>query len=118
MKGLVYLDPHARCAHRRYGLTCESYDQLAARSGGCCEVCGTAFPRLHIDHDHAVGQHGVRGLVCRQCNSILRDVDYGRRKAPANVVRFLERAWHLTHPPHVGQHEKRRRETDPEKVTA
>lgn len=92
---LVYADPHARCAHRRYKLTCEEYDALVSATDGCCAVCGTYVPRLLVDHDHRLGRSAVRGLVCRSCNALLRDVDSGRRTPTVEVTAYLANAWHV-----------------------
>lgn len=93
---LVYLDPHARCAHRRYKLTCDDYDDLAKKTDGRCGVCGAEPARLIVDHDHNIGRWAVRGLICRRCNALLRDVDSGRVAPTPDVVTYLKAAWFLT----------------------
>lgn len=50
---------------RRYGITAEQYDALAAEQGGVCALCRRRPPQ-HVDHDHLTGQ--VRGLLCSGCN--------------------------------------------------
>jgi hypothetical protein len=56
-----------------HGLTEEQYAALLARQGGGCAICGSRHPKqagiehFHVDHCHASG--GVRGLLCRTCNT-------------------------------------------------
>ena len=59
---------------KKYGLTQERYEEMLARQGGGCAICGRP-PRedisLHVDHDHETG--AVRGLTCFRCNNALGD---------------------------------------------
>ena len=58
---------------RTYGLTEGQYGALLIVQGGRCAICAGERPyRLNVDHDHATGL--VRGLLCRRCNKLLRDV--------------------------------------------
>lgn len=57
---------------RRYGLTKESYEALAAAQENRCAICGTDKPGTRrklwcVDHDHVSG--AIRGLLCQQCNA-------------------------------------------------
>lgn len=88
--------------HRLYGMECNEFDALHARSCGCCEVCGTpeedaGLGRLVIDHDHRYGKEAVRGLICSSCNSRLSVLEnYHPYRALAAEQRFetyLGRAW-------------------------
>jgi len=64
---------HARRVQTTYGLTAEQYDALLAHQDGRCAICRGRRPyRLNVDHDHSSGL--VRGLLCRRCNRLLRDV--------------------------------------------
>lgn len=71
---------HTSCFHTKYVLTCGEYDGLLRHADGYCTLCRKR-PRLgrplNIDHDHALGQWAVRGLVCDRCNQILRRVEAG-----------------------------------------
>ncbi|MEA2973996.1 MAG: hypothetical protein QOG82_2454 [Actinomycetota bacterium] len=75
---------------RKYGITIEHYDELLARQGGGCAICGRE-PRpdisLHLDHDHESGQ--LRGILCFRCNNALGDFDddLGLLRA---AIRYLE----------------------------
>ena len=75
---------------RKYGITIEHYDELLARQGGGCAICGRE-PRpdisLHLDHDHESGQ--LRGILCFRCNNALGDFDddLGQLRA---AIRYLE----------------------------
>ena len=64
---------------KRYGLTPEAYDLIAAFNDNKCRICGkpevarnrigTGIKSLAVDHDHETGQ--VRGLLCTNCNTAL-----------------------------------------------
>lgn len=58
---------------RKYGITREQYDEMFARQGGLCAICGTdngasakGTKTLAVDHCHETGE--VRGLLCNGCN--------------------------------------------------
>jgi len=55
----------------RYGLSLSEREQMEMKSGGRCYACGTepGHNNLHVDHCHDTGR--VRGLLCRNCNSVL-----------------------------------------------
>lgn len=88
---------------RRFGITLDQYNAMAAEQGGVCAICGepptsirnrrkgaqrTFKARLVVDHDHATGK--VRGLLCSSCNTGI-----GNLKDEAATVRaaldYLER---------------------------
>ena len=58
---------------KKYGITEEQYNKLAAKQGGVCALCGKPptgngpNKRLAVDHHHDSGQ--VRGLLCGPCNT-------------------------------------------------
>lgn len=78
-------DPHKhntaqRRAHvkRRFGLSPADYSALLEKQGGVCAICHedekTISSRgvrhnLAVDHDHKTGR--VRGLLCKNCNSAI-----------------------------------------------
>ena len=70
---------------RSHGISVDEYDAMLAAQGGKCAICRrecSVAPNLSIDHCHATG--GVRGLLCRSCNSGLgffRDSTDALRKA-------------------------------------
>lgn len=78
-----------RCQHRYYWMTCADYDELEARADGCCERCGTPSSRPWIDHDHSIGDHAVRGLVCSKCNAHMRRIDSGERPMDELTTQYL-----------------------------
>lgn len=72
---------------RRYGITAEHFDAMAAEQGGLCAICREA-PGDQVDHDHVTGR--VRGLLCFNCNGALgqfRD----RRDLMLRAVAYLDR---------------------------
>ena len=82
------------CHHFVYHrLTCDQYDELLARAGGHCEMCGTAESetggqRLVVDHFQS-GQSRIRvirGMVCDACNSAMSCLDGNKRWGPRRGV--------------------------------
>jgi hypothetical protein len=80
-----WMDKDKRYAlKKRYGISLEHYEGMAAAQGNKCAICGLD-PRtvkdwpphhrvLHVDHDHKTG--AVRKLLCNHCNravGFLRD---------------------------------------------
>ena len=54
---------------RRYGMTTEQYQVLAAEQGERCAICKRPFSeikRLCVDHCHS--SQKARGLLCNNCN--------------------------------------------------
>lgn len=52
---------------RRFGISLEQYEEMAARQGGACAICGATPERaLDVDHDHETG--AIRALLCGMCN--------------------------------------------------
>lgn len=78
------------CHHFIYHrLTCDGYDELWARAGGCCEICRTPAPatggrRLVVDHFESAhaGLRVVRGMLCDACNSTMSCLDGTKRWGP------------------------------------
>lgn len=52
-----------------------------------CEICGKSAAPLERDHDHT--RQLERGMVCRQCNIDVRDVEAGRRSATPEIERYV-----------------------------
>lgn len=57
---------------KRFGITLAQYDEMVAKQGGLCAICGkppsarSIHSSLCVDHDHESGR--VRGLLCGDCN--------------------------------------------------
>lgn len=98
---------HARRVLTTYGITSEEYAALVEHQGGVCAACGQKRGyRLNVDHDHTderdaieagispenAARWSVRGLLCRRCNKVLRDV-----RDSIDVLQGL--AAYLEHPP-------------------
>ena len=78
--------------YRRYGITKEQYDEMNAKQGGLCAICGTDtpgrnHPTMYIDHDHNTGK--VRGLLCCDCNLFLGQAKENIETLKAGI-RYLE----------------------------
>ena len=58
-----------------YGITVSEYDELLHKQKGVCAVCGRppGARRLCVDHSHTNGK--VRGLLCKECNTSLGNVN-------------------------------------------
>jgi hypothetical protein len=82
--------------HRKYGLGCEDFDDLAADHQDRCALCrctGMESARgvLVIDHDFRYGDWAVRGLLCSRCNTRI-DVA-GRTRTPAELAYLADPWW-------------------------
>lgn len=76
---------------QRYGITLTQYEELWARQGGCCGICGKDLNEVHAvctDHDH--GTDKVRGLLCHHCNRALGAFG-DDREGVLRVLRYLEK---------------------------
>ncbi len=60
---------------RKFAMTAEQYDQMAAAQQETCAICRKAesaqgsfvlSKKLAVDHDHQTGE--IRGLLCQRCN--------------------------------------------------
>ncbi len=57
---------------RKYGITLEDWSRLYDMQKGLCAICSEVFisnSAAHVDHNHITNK--VRGLLCRQCNTML-----------------------------------------------
>lgn len=101
------INAHPSCGtHQGRRLTCEEYDDLRQIMAGCCQMCGVRTDLLDIDHDHALGDWAVRGLLCGSCNCTLGWIEQGVRVATPESERYLAYAWHVRQESSAG---KRRR---------
>jgi hypothetical protein len=92
------LPGHDSCRHRFYGLNCLDYEQILADTKQRCELCsasprGNTHGKLFIDHDPAVGQWAVRGLLCHRCNSLIADKPGWGVTLPAGTEAYLANSW-------------------------
>lgn len=99
------------CHHFIYhGLTCDSYDELRARAGGHCEICGIAEEEtrrgsLEVDHCEKQGLHVVRGMLCHYCNNVVMCCLDGKkpwgeasRRWEAKAREYEADSWHQLTP--------------------
>lgn len=59
----------------KYRLSKEDWMRIFEKQGNCCGICGLVCESLeeyHTDHDHKTGI--IRGILCMNCNLIMRDV--------------------------------------------
>ena len=73
-------------------MSCDDYDDLIRHAESRCQLCGrtageTGHGYLVIDHDPAIGDWAVRGLLCSTCN---QRIEYGSVDAPE----YLANPWH------------------------
>ena len=79
----------------RYGITIEQYDAMLSKQDGVCLTCERpCLSGLHlaVDHDHDTGL--IRGLLCRDCNTVLGKVNESveiLRKMITHIVRNKRR---------------------------
>lgn len=67
---IVHRESNRKWRLSRYGLSVEGYQELLTRQNGKCSICITELKKKPcVDHDHKTGV--VRGLLCRNCNTIL-----------------------------------------------
>lgn len=78
--------------HMHYAITCDEFVQLVLRSEGRCERCDIEMRKPVIDHDHAIGRWGVRGLICHRCNIIVATFEEGRRPHDDLTRAYLDAA--------------------------
>ncbi len=67
--------------------TWEDFLSKLAKQNSKCAICGQEIGiTAEVDHDHSNGK--VRGIVCHQCNHIVRSVDHQLtgKKIPANLL--------------------------------
>ena len=59
----------------RYGITLEEYDAMLREQGDVCAICKKTdnSRELAVDHSHTTGV--VRGLLCKQCNTMLGHIE-------------------------------------------
>ena len=70
-----------------YNLSLEDYDRMLYLCGNRCEICRQPDKELVVDHCHTTGK--VRGLLCRQCNVGIGNLqdDY---EIVLNAYKYLE----------------------------
>lgn len=80
---------HLRAVHfrKKYLLTIEERDAMAAAQHGLCAICNTPPAKLVVDHCHSTGT--IRKLLCSACNTAigLFQEDCGRMLA---AIQYLE----------------------------
>jgi hypothetical protein len=73
-----YKKRRATLLRRKHGITLTAYRRLLQQQNGCCAICKrkewvkvrwNVVASLAVDHCHKRGH--IRGLLCRQCNTIL-----------------------------------------------
>jgi len=74
----------------KYGIDGRKYSELLQQQQGVCAICkgvNKGGKRLYVDHCHITGK--VRGLLCRNCNTMLGNArdDIYRLKA---AIKYLE----------------------------
>lgn len=88
---------------RIHGLTVEQYDELINKYDNKCAICnlperrlgrdGKTITPLAVDHCHdcdAKGEHIIRGLLCRSCNTALGLLN-DKIDSVKKVIEYLEK---------------------------
>src|SRR5262249_28416565 len=68
---------------RKYGMPVEEFDEMLARQGGGCAICGRPDAD-NVDHDHATGR--VRGILCFNCNIAVGQMEDDEERFAAAIV--------------------------------
>lgn len=89
------------CQHKLYMLTCKEFDELRAAARGICARCKRDDRPLVVDHDHAVGDWAVRGMICHQCNAYMALVDRGDKPVDGLTADYLASAYYKSRPPKI-----------------
>jgi len=76
-----------------YGISLEAFEELLAKQGGCCAICGRQDPDdryfgLRVDHCH--DSNKVRGLLCGKCNQAIGLFDENIDSMKA-AIKYLRR---------------------------
>ena len=85
-----------RSKYARYGLSVEQYNAMVESQNGACAICERVpSDSLQIDHDHSCCSENarscgecVRGLLCRNCNSMLGYIN-DDQKVLENGIAYL-----------------------------
>ncbi len=72
---------------RCYGITIEQYDEMVLDQNGRCLGCGQKPDKLFVDHCHSTNR--VRGLLCRDCNTVVGLVKEDPHRLIA-IARFIK----------------------------
>ena len=63
-----------RWLEREYGISRAQWELILKSQNGKCKLCGKVFDsKINVDHDHET--QVVRGLLCNNCNRVLRYFD-------------------------------------------
>jgi len=78
---------------RKYAITPEQYAQLLIKQDNKCAICYNTFKSTkgtHIDHAHGTGT--VRGVLCRNCNTML-GYSGDSITTHLNAIKYLKRTF-------------------------
>ena len=85
----IYL--RERMLKQRYGLTSAQYSEMLSAQGGGCAICtrkspGNGHGDRYFDVDHCHETDKVRGLLCRQCNLLLGQLEKLKRPGMRSAI--------------------------------
>lgn len=85
----AYTAQRDRYLRTTYGITAIEYDLLLQTFEGRCWICDgkSGGKHLAVDHNHTNGR--VRGLLCKNCNSILARIR-NRPEVARNMELYLQ----------------------------
>jgi hypothetical protein len=73
-------------ARSNINISYEEYIEKYNDVDGCCEICGTQFDVLCVDHNHDNGE--IRGLLCTKCNLGLENLKESE-EVLVNAIKYL-----------------------------
>jgi hypothetical protein len=89
------LKPRTASSLKKYGLTLDQWQELLAKGGGRCWICGKGglTKHLSVDHDHTLAKLGhmiVRGLLCQRCNRAIGAFEWSD-EVIAKAIEYMKR---------------------------
>ena len=88
-KEKVRVTDYAKHLKRKYGITIDEYNEMAANQNHVCAIClkpELMRCQLSVDHCHSTGR--IRGLLCFKCNTSINIIE-NDHSALARISHYL-----------------------------